>query len=188
MVAEMDTVFIAGSIAISRLDSLVKERISKAVDAGLSIAVGDADGADASIQRHLASICAQKVTVYCSGDKPRNNVGGWKVEHVYPDAQPGTRGYFTAKDLKMAEIANYGLMIWDTKSTGTLSNVMELLKSRKKSVVFINKARQFITVSDGGSLERLVENMSDTAKLRAERKIGLSTRIATFSQPQYSLI
>ena len=188
MVTEMETVFIAGSIAISRLDPCVKERISRAVSAGLSVAVGDADGADTSIQQHLASINAERVTVYCSGDRPRNNVGDWMVEHVYPDAAPGTRGYFAAKDIKMAAAANYGLMIWDAKSTGTLSNVIELLKSKKKSVVFVNKAKVFLTVADGHSLNQLLENMSDVAKAKAERKIGLSSRIAALNQPQYSLI
>lgn len=88
----------------------------------------------------------------------------------------------------MAETANYGLMIWDAKSTGTLSNVIELLKTKKKSVVFVNKAKAFVNVSDGESLERLIENMSDVAKAKAERKIGLSSKVAMFNQPQYSLI
>jgi hypothetical protein len=188
MVTEMETVFIAGSIAISRLDPQVKERISKVVRAGLSVAVGDADGADTSIQQHLASINAERVTVYCSGDHPRNNVGDWMVEHVYPDAAPGTRGYFTAKDLKMAAAASYGLMIWDAKSTGTLSNVIELLKAKKKSVVFVNKAKAFVTVADSHSFEQLLRNMSDVAKAKAERKIALSSKIAALANPQYSLI
>lgn len=184
----METVFIAGSIAISRLDSRVKDRISKAVCAGLSVAVGDADGADTSIQEYLADINAEHVTVYCSGDRPRNNVGDWVVEHVYPDATPGSRDYFTAKDLKMAAAANYGLMIWDSKSTGTLSNVLELLKAKKKSVVFVNKAKTFVTVANGHSLKHLLENMSDVAKAKAERKIALSSKIAALNPPQYSLI
>lgn len=184
----METVFIAGSISISRLDSRVKERIAKAVDAGLCVAVGDADGADTSIQQHLASIKAEYVTVYCSGSRPRNNVGGWTVEHVYTDAAPGTRGYFTAKDIKMAAAANYGLMIWDAKSTGTLSNVIELLKAKKKSVVFINKAKEFVTVADGQSLDRLLDSMSDSAKAKAERKIALSSKIAALNEPQYLLV
>lgn len=188
MVTEMETVFIAGSIAISRLDPCVKERISRAVSAGLSVAVGDADGADTSIQQHLASINAERVTVYCSGDRPRNNVGDWVVEHVYPNATPGTRDYFTAKDLKMAAAADYGLMIWDAKSTGTLSNVIELLKAKKKSVVFVNKAKAFVTVTNGHSLEKLLENMSDIAKAKAERKIALSSKIAALNKHQYSLI
>ena len=188
MVTKMETVFISGSIAISRLDPRVKERISKAVDAGLFIAVGDADGADTSIQQHLASIDAKRVTVYCSGDRPRNNLGDWTVEHIYPEASPGTRGYFTAKDLKMAAAANYGLMIWDTKSTGTLSNVIELLKANKKSVVFINKSKTFMTVSDSHSLELLLDNMSDVARLKAERKILLTSKVESLDRAQYSLI
>ncbi len=38
----------------------------------------------------------------------------------------------------MARNSDYGLMIWDCKSTGTLSNVIELLRDRKKTVVFAN--------------------------------------------------
>lgn len=188
MVTEMETVFIAGSIAISRLDKLVKERITKAVDAGLSIVVGDADGADASIQEHLVSIHAPNVTVYCSGDSPRNNIGNWHVEPIYPDAVPGTRKYFTAKDIKMAKVANYGLMIWDAKSTGTLSNVIELLKDGKKSVVFVNKSKIFLTISDGNSLQNLIDNMSDIAKIKAEKKISLSSKVSMLNETQYSFI
>ncbi len=187
MVIQMQTVFISGSIAISRLDQKVKDRISKAVEAGLGVAVGDADGADTSIQQHLASINAEHVTVYCSGDRPRNNVGDWDVEHVYPDAEPGTRAYFTAKDLKMAAVANFGLMIWDAKSTGTLSNVIEMLKFNKASVVFVNKAKSFVNVKDGQALESLLESMSEGAKLKAEKKIGLTSKIADLMQPQFSL-
>jgi hypothetical protein len=188
MVREMETVFIAGSIAISRLDDRVKERISNAVSAGLSIAVGDADGADTSIQQHLSSIHAEHVTVYCGGNRPRNNVGDWTVQRVHSDARPGTRGYFTAKDLKMAEVADYGLMIWDSKSTGTLSNVIELLRERKKSVVFLNKEKTFLTVSDDTTFAELLNKMSTAAMEIAERKIGLSLKIAALGQRQLALI
>ena len=88
----------------------------------------------------------------------------------------------------MAEVANYGLMIWDTKSTGTLSNVIELLKAKKKSIVFVNKDKKFVTISDGNSFERLLENMSDVSKAKAESKIGLSSKVASFNKPQYQLI
>lgn len=185
---DMETVFIAGSITISRLDNCVKERISKAVLKGLRVAVGDADGADKSIQQHLAEIQAECVTVFCSGDRPRNNVGHWSVENVFPDAPPGTRSYFTAKDLKMAEVADYGLMIWDSKSTGTLSNVLELLKAKKTSVVFVNKAKAFFNVKDAASLEQLLNNMSEGARVKAEAKIGLSKKVAALAHEQLSLI
>ena len=188
MVKVRETVFMAGSIAISRLDPCVKDRIASAVAAGLAVAVGDADGADTAIQQHLADLGAEHVTVYCSGDRPRHNLGDWAVEHVYPDTAPGTRAYFTAKDLVMAATADYGLMIWDAKSTGTLRNVIELLKAKKKAVVFVNKAKAFVTVADGQTLERLLENMPDVSRAKAERMLGLAARVVALGHGQLSLI
>jgi hypothetical protein len=49
----MTTVFIAGSISISRLDEKVQERINKIVSSDFNVVVGDADGADTSIQHCL---------------------------------------------------------------------------------------------------------------------------------------
>ena len=181
------TVFIAGSIAISRLHPVVCDRITNAVDRDMAVVVGDADGADTAIQRVLADLQTASVTVYCSGDKPRNNIGDWPVEHIYPDAPSGTRRWFTAKDLAMAEAADYGLMIWDSRSTGTLSNVIELLGANKKSVVFVNKNKEFVRVSDLDGLDRLIAMMSATARDRAEQKIRLTNKISALRHQQGAL-
>jgi hypothetical protein len=183
----METVFIAGSIAISRLHPLVEMRIRNVVEKGLNVVVGDADGADSSIQACLHSAEATLVTVYCSGDRPRNNLGEWETHNVFPDAAPGTRAFFTAKDVAMAQAADYGLMIWDTKSTGTLSNVIELLRAKKTSVVFVNKSKEFVTVSDVVGLETLIGHMSDHARAKAEDKIRLKAKIAALSNEQFAL-
>src|SRR5579872_957533 len=122
----MTTVFIAGSMSISHLHEKVRKRIGKIVSSDLDVVVGDADGADASIQRCLRNYQAEKVTVYCTGDIPRNNVAEWPVCRVYSKAKAGSRAYFTAKDVEMARNSDYGLMVWDCKSTGTLSNIIEL--------------------------------------------------------------
>ena len=181
------TVFIAGSIAISRLQPAVCERIASVVERDMAVIVGDADGADTAIQRVLADHEARSVTVYCSGDEPRNNVGGWPVENIYPDAPPGTRRWFTAKDVAMAEAADYGLMIWDSRSTGTLSNVIELLGQDKTSVVFVNKNKEFVKDADIDSLERLVDMMSATAREKAEQKMRLTERMAALRHRQGAL-
>jgi len=181
----MTTVFIAGSISISKLHQLVKERIQKIVDGHLDVVVGDADGADASIQRCLAELRAASVTVYCSGDRPRNNIGDWPVKNIYPKAAPGSRAFYTAKDVEMSRASDYGLMIWDCKSTGTLSNVIELITQQKKSVVFVNKRQEFVTVSDVNSLEMLVSFMSDHARLKADEKIRLSSKISLLAQSTF---
>lgn len=174
----METIFIAGSIKIKNLDSKVAERIKAAAASGLRVVVGDADGADTSIQSYIASMAYANTTIYCSGEKPRNNIGSWPVKSIVTNHKPGSRAFFTAKDLKMAQDANYGLMIWDSQSTGTLSNVIELLKQKKKSVVYINKIKKFLTVSDVSQLEQLVSHMSEKAKERAEAKIKLGEKIA----------
>ncbi|UGA43757.1 hypothetical protein HU230_0036840 [Bradyrhizobium quebecense] len=183
----MTTVFIAGSISINRLHKKVQERIGRIVSSDLDVVVGDADGADTSIQKCLHAYQAEKVTVYCTGELPRNNVANWPVQNVTSKAKPGSRAYFTAKDLEMARTSDYGLMIWDCKSTGTLSNVIELLRERKKSVVFVNKSSDFINVSDKAGLHLLLTFMSAHARAKAEEKINLSSVIASISQEQLSL-
>lgn len=183
----MTTVFIAGSISISRLHEKVADRINKIVSSDFNVVVGDADGADTSIQECLQRYQAGKVTVYCTGDSPRNNVAEWPVHRVVSKAKAGTRAYFTAKDLEMARDSDYGLMVWDCKSTGTLSNVIELLREKKKSVVFVNKNKDFVTISDKGGLERLLAFMSEHARAKAEEKIGLAAKIASIAHEQFSL-
>lgn len=64
----MTTVFIAGSISISRLHAKVQERIHKIVSSNFNVVVGDADGADSSIQECLRNYQAKNVTVYCTGE------------------------------------------------------------------------------------------------------------------------
>jgi predicted XRE-type DNA-binding protein len=78
-------------------------------------------------------------------------------------------------------------MIWDCKSTGTLSNVIELLREKKKSVVFMNKNKDFVTISDKTGLGHLLACMSAHARAKAEEKIGLSSKIAGIAQEQFSL-
>ncbi len=174
----MTTVFIAGSIAISRLHEKVKQRIERVLEQDFQVVVGDADGADASIQDYLRQRNARKVVVYCSGTDARNNLAHWPVKHIQSGAPAGTRAFFTAKDKEMAKVADFGLMIWDTKSTGTLSNVIELLNNEKKSVVFVNKNKEFVDVRDVSDLERLLSFMSSHARGKAEEKIKLSSQVA----------
>jgi hypothetical protein len=184
----MPIVFIAGSIAIKKLHRDFCLRIENAVKSGLEIVVGDADGADTSIQNELFKLSAKLVTVYCTGDQPRNNVGDWPVHYVSSNAEPGSRAYFTAKDVEMARVADFGLMVWDTKSPGTLSNVIELLRRNRKSVVYINRDKIFETISETKSLHHLISIMSPIARQKAEEKIGLSTKIHSISHQQFDLL
>jgi hypothetical protein len=181
------TVFVAGSMNIKRLDREFVDRLAKIVTSDFDVVVGDADGADKSIQQALLDLKANRVIVYCSGTRPRNNVGDWTVHNVFPDAAEGTRAYFTAKDIEMAKVADYGLMMWDAKSTGTLSNVIELLRRGKKSIVFVNKQKEFITVSTPKGLNDLVDMMSEGARAKADSRIALTSTLASLTRQQLPL-
>jgi hypothetical protein len=183
----MTTVFIAGSIKIKRLDPLFVERIENVVREGMDIVVGDANGADTSIQTELARLAAQRVTVFCAGEKPRNNVGGWVVERVDSSAEPGSRAYFTAKDVEMASRAEFGLMLWDAASTGTLNNVFELLARDKKSVVFVNRDKRFLNIKTRGDVLSLVSVMTQGARRAADRKMGLGAKVAAAANEQIGM-
>lgn len=183
----METLFVAGSIAIKQLDPEVVTRIGTAVNKGMAIVVGDADGADTAIQQALLDVGATNVTVFCSGRTPRNNLGDWPVHQVFPDARPGSRAWFTAKDQAMAEAGDYGLMIWDARSTGTLTNVLELVARGRTSVVFVARDRKFMTVSDADGIDRLTALMTPSAIEQAERKMGLKRRRAALCEGQIAL-
>jgi hypothetical protein len=111
----MTKIFLSGSISIKRLDRKVQERIDNIIEANLNVIVGDADGADRSMQRYLFEKGACNVVVYCSGDKPRYNIGHWPAACIQvTHATPRSRSFFMAKDLEMAKAADFGMMIWDT--------------------------------------------------------------------------
>jgi len=139
----LTSVFIGGSRAISRLSTEVTARIDRIMDQGFHVLVGDAYGADKAVQRRLDEVEYRNVTVFCAGSKCRNNVGHWATFGVA--VRPRTRGFalFAAKDREMAEQADYGLMIWDGQSVGTLMNVWRLLRLNRKVVVYSRPDRGF---------------------------------------------
>jgi len=128
-------VFVAGSRQISRLPAEVSSRLDTMIEKGFQILVGDANGADKAVQRYLADKSYPNVLVHCMKDHCRNNVGHWPTREVA--APRGAKGfdYYSLKDRAMAETAEYGLMLWDGKSKGTVNNVVNLhaITSRSSS-------------------------------------------------------
>ncbi len=132
----MNTIFIGGSRHVSRLPTEVKSRLDNVVASGHQVIVGDANGADKAVQKHLLDRHYDKVTVFCSGETPRNNLGLWRTHRV--DAPKNAKGFhfYAAKDREMAREADFGLMIWDGKSPGTVLNVLRLAQAGKIAVLF----------------------------------------------------
>ena len=183
----MHKVFLSGSMRIKNLDENVLERLNNIIDSNYEVIVGDAGGVDTSFQADLKDKCFDLVKVYCAGDRPRNNLGSWSEEHIHTSAKPGTRDYFTAKDVKMAKDCDYGFMVWDTKSTGTLSNAIELLNKKKSSLIYINKAKEFLAIKSVSDLEVLLSYMSTTAFDKANEKLKINDKVESFKNEQAPL-
>lgn len=177
----MSNIFIAGSIAIPQLADAVTARIDNMLTNQLAILVGDANGVDLAVQRFLAQRQYPAVRVYCSGERARNNVGHWPLRCVHAPHARGTRGFFAEKDRVMAREADYGLMIWDMQSTGTLNNVLTLTAQAKKCVVYLHPEQQFVTISDAASCQQLADRMTPAARARAGQKIKLEQQLAALA-------
>jgi hypothetical protein len=79
--------------------------------------------------------------------------------------------YYSLKDRAMAEAADYGLMLWDGKSKGTVNNVVNLSRDHTPVVVYVAPTRQFRTIKsfddlkdllaqgDSDSVERIVSEL-----------------------------
>ena len=73
------------------------------------------------------------VTIYCSGETPRNNyVTGAKVRSCAEAAKGLTGSAFQyVKDIQMAQDCDTALMIWDGKSNGTGENIRRVKEMGK---------------------------------------------------------
>lgn len=132
----MSTIFIGGSRHVSRLPDEVKLRLDNVISRRHHVIVGDANGVDKAVQRYFFDAAYDRVTVFCSGEHPRNNLGQWLTHKV--DVPKKLKGFhfYAAKDREMALEADFGLMIWDGKSPGTILNVLRLVRAEKIAVLF----------------------------------------------------
>jgi hypothetical protein len=164
-------IFVAGSRHISRLPAEVKKRLDTMIEKRFQILVGDANGADKALQQYLAHKDYPNVIVHCMERHCRNNIGHWPTRELA--APKGVRGFdfYSIKDRAMADAAEYGLMLWDGKSKGTINNVVNLSRGQKPVVVYIAPTKQFLTVKvledlrevlaqgDTDSVDRLVNEL-----------------------------
>jgi len=132
-------IFISGSISIKQLPPLALEKINSIIEKNYRIIIGDAKGVDFLVQEYLLKNKYNDVTVYFTGDKIRNNAGDWETNQIIVDTEKiKGRQLYTVKDKAMANDADYGLMIWDGKSKGTLGNINEMKRLNKQFYVILN--------------------------------------------------
>jgi hypothetical protein len=160
----MNRVFLGGSRKVSRLNEPIRERLEQIVRRRMQVLIGDANGADKAMQRQLAEWAYPNVVVYFVGTSPRNNVGAWPTHHV--PTPPGARGFdfYSVKDRAMSDAADFGFMLWDGESRGTLANVETLAEAGKPVSVYVSPAQRFINVRSQSDVNALVSDQPGHAK------------------------
>lgn len=160
----MNTIFVGGSRRVSRLSRDVKERLNNVIASGFRVIVGDANGADRAVQKYLSELHYRNVIVFCSGDTSRNNVGQWEIHTV---AAPRRQGFdfYAAKDREMARQADFGLMIWDGESPGTMLNVLRLVLHGKKVVLYDAAAKKHATFKTPSDWSEFISRVSHDLRM-----------------------
>jgi hypothetical protein len=144
----MKTVFVSGSRQISRLNKETRERLENIIKQELEVIIGDANGSDKAVQSFFAEREYSHVTIYCTGNTCRNNIGAWKIHAVEADKNLSGRAFYTLKDKEMARNADVGLVLWDGKSIGSINNILEMANQNKLVVVYFSHTREFINIKN----------------------------------------
>lgn len=171
----MTTVFIGGSRRLARLNDIVRSRADNIMRQHFAVLIGDANGTDKAMQSYFAAKGYRNVTVYCMGDRCRNNLGDWPTRHVSATRQKKDFAYYATKDEEMARAASHGFMIWDGKSKGTLNNVLNLLKQQKKVLVYFSPDKSCHTLGSMENLAVLLRKCPSIDRRKFEREFTLST-------------
>jgi hypothetical protein len=176
-------VFIGGSIAITRLNAVIRARLDDLMQRGSTIFIGDANGADKAVQRYLAERGYAGVTVFCMKEC-RNNIGSWPTRHIAAPSERKDRTYYTAKDIAMAQEAGCGVMLWDAKSKGTLQNMLNLVGAGKRTLVYFAPTKDFHVLATEQDLQTLLARCEGRDLETAARGLGLKTPL---TQPHLPL-
>lgn len=177
------TVFLSGSRHISRLNDLIRARLEKIMEQDLKVVVGDANGADKALQAYLAAADYRNVVVFCSGGRCRNNLGAWDQRHVDVDARLNGRDFYAEKDKTMAGEADYGFVLWDGKSAGSVGNMLELMKRGKPVVVYFAPEKSFHALKEADDLRSLIARCEVDDYRTMNDKIHVDRRLRDLHAP-----
>ena len=169
----MTTVFLSGSRTISRTTADIRSRLDNMIQNGLRIIVGDANGADKAMQGYLAKVHYPDVTIYYVRAAPRNNVGHWLAKEVSAEGHVSGRDFFAQKDKQMSKLADFGFVLWDGKSPGSVQNMLWLMQEGKKLVVYYSPEHQFYNFKEQSELAELFAKCSRADIADIDRKISL---------------
>ena len=82
----------------------------------------------------------------------------------------------------MSEEADYGFMIWDGESQGTVNNILNLLERGKKVVVYHSSIKEFMTLRSVLDATELLKRIDPEVAEVLDKKVGLRRRVAASQQ------
>jgi len=167
----MTSVFLGGSRAVSKLNSVIREQLTNLMNHRCTILIGDANGADKAMQRFFADNHYENVVVFCMNEF-RNNLGSWQTKVIRADRKTRGFSYFTIKDKEMSREAKCGLMLWDGVSKGTLRNIFELVRDHKKVLVYLAPEKQFYKLTSEEELADLLSHCDAAVIQNLTRELG----------------
>lgn len=180
------TVFLSGSRKISRLNDAIRIRLQTITDKHFRVVVGDANGADRAFQSYLAEVNYDNVTVFCAGDVCRNNVGSWEQKNIAVDSKLKGRDFYAQKDKAMASEADYGFVLWDGKSAGSINNVLEMMKNGKPVVIYFGPDKSFYALKEANDVKKLMERCDVSDYRTMNEKIHFDRRLNDMHAPLQS--
>lgn len=144
----MKKVVFGGSRKIGKLNKAIREHADNIMAKRYLVLIGDANGADRAMQEYLAQKNYPHVIVFCAGNTCRNNIGKWETRLVPSDRACKDFQHYVIRDKQMIKEADYGFMVWDGKSKGTLNQIVNLIEIDKHVLVyFYPKKRSFMLKS-----------------------------------------
>ena len=164
----MKKVFIGGSRRLSRLNNKVTQTLDRLIERELTIIIGDANGADKAVQSYLSKKQYRNVIVFCMQNHCRNNLGNWESRQIGSDQKFKNFEYYATKDLAMADETDYGLMLWDSESKGTLNNIVNLLMRNKQVVVYFSPKKNLYQLNNINDISKLLSKCDYNSVSRFE--------------------
>lgn len=173
----MKKVVFGGSRKLGRLNTAIRNRADNIIGERYVVLIGDANGADRAMQEYLAQKAYPHVVVFCAGKVCRNNVGKWETRLVLSDRPRRDFEYYVIRDKKMIEEADYGFMVWDGASKGTLNNIINLIEIHKPVLVYFSPKKEFLVIKADHDLANLLSLCDRMARESLEKSLRLSRRV-----------
>jgi hypothetical protein len=173
----MKKIFCGGSRQIGKLNIKIRNILNNIISKDYLILIGDANGADRAMQEYLAEKAYRCVIVFYAGNRCRNNVAKWKDQAVIINRPRMDFQYYAARDLKMCMEADYGFMLWDGKSKGTLNNIINLLQNNKVTTVYFSPQKVFLKIDSPGKLNELLQLCDKKLSDEMQKELELNKRV-----------